>query len=42
VLVALWDGEPARGVGGTAEVVAAAQAGGIEIIVVPIRRSVAP
>ena len=39
VLIALWDGTDARGLGGTAEVVAAATAEGIETIVVPVRRS---
>jgi uncharacterized protein (DUF952 family) len=38
VLIALWDGEPARGVGGTAEVVVAAQDADIETIVVQVRR----
>jgi len=38
VLIALWDGEPARGLGGAAEVVTAALAGGVETIVVPVRR----
>jgi uncharacterized protein (DUF952 family) len=42
VLVALWDGQPARGVGGTAEVVAAAEAAGVETIIVPVRRNVTP
>lgn len=42
VLVALWDGESARGTGGTAEVVATAEATGIETIVIPVRRGVAP
>lgn len=39
VLVALWDGAAGRGLGGTAEVVAAALAAGIETIVVPVRRA---
>lgn len=37
-LVALWDEAPARGLGGTAEVVAAALAADLETIVVPVRR----
>lgn len=41
VLIALWDGQPARGRGGTAEVVAAAQDAGLETIVVPVGREVA-
>jgi len=32
VLIALWDGEPARGVGGTAEVVAHALSSGVPVI----------
>jgi len=32
VLVAVWNGEPARGTGGTAEVVARAQAKGIPVV----------
>ncbi len=42
VLVALWDGQPARGVGGTADVVAAAEVAGLETIVVAVRRESAP
>ncbi|MFT3852289.1 MAG: DUF952 domain-containing protein [Ilumatobacteraceae bacterium] len=38
VLIALWDEQPARGLGGTAEVVAAALGAGIETIVVPVHR----
>lgn len=34
VLLALWDGEPARGVGGTGDVVEAARARGTEVVVV--------
>jgi hypothetical protein len=41
ILVALWDGEAARGLGGTAEVVAAAISEGIETIVVPVDRATA-
>ena len=36
VLVALWDGQPSRGVGGTEEVIATADAAGLETIVVPV------
>lgn len=35
VLVALWDGEPARGIGGTAEVVALALRRGVPVIHLP-------
>lgn len=38
VLVALWDGEPARGRGGSAEIVAAAERRGRDVIVVPVTR----
>lgn len=38
VLIAVWDGAPARGVGGTAEIVAAARASGREVMVVPVTR----
>jgi glutathione S-transferase len=41
-LIALWDGAPPRGTGGTAEVVAAAESAGIETIVIGVRRDVAP
>lgn len=34
ILVAVWDGEPARGVGGTADVVDYAKAAGREIVIV--------
>jgi hypothetical protein len=40
VLLALWDGEPGRGRGGTAEVVAAARAGGRRVEVVTVTRAV--
>jgi hypothetical protein len=40
VLIALWDGAPARGVGGTADVVAAARQAGREVVVVPVTRTV--
>jgi hypothetical protein len=33
-LVAVWDGQPARGYGGTADVVAAAAKGGVSVVVV--------
>lgn len=38
VLVALWDGAPSRGRGGTAEVVAEARRRGREVVVVPVTR----
>lgn len=38
LLVAVWDGEPARGHGGTAEVVAAARRLGREVVVIPVTR----
>lgn len=38
VLIAVWDGRPARGPGGTAEMVAAARAAGREVVVVPVTR----
>lgn len=34
VLVALWDGQPARGVGGTAQIIAQAKAMGLPVIVI--------
>ena len=39
VLLALWDGAPARGRGGTAEVVAAARAAGRRVEVVTVERA---
>jgi hypothetical protein len=43
VLIAIWDGAPARGRGGTAEIVAAARAAGREVMVIPVTRApVAP
>jgi hypothetical protein len=39
VLIALWDGEPARGTGGTAEIVAEARRRGMPIAWVKIARS---
>lgn len=39
VLLALWDGEPTRGQGGTADVVDVARRRGREVIVVPTRRT---
>jgi hypothetical protein len=39
VLVAMWDGEPGHGAGGTAEIVAAARAAGREVVVIPVRRT---
>jgi hypothetical protein len=38
VLVAVWDGEPVRGTGGTAEIIAAARAAGREVVVIPVTR----
>jgi hypothetical protein len=38
MLVAVWDGAPARGRGGTAELVEAAQARDVDVVVVPVRR----
>jgi hypothetical protein len=34
VLIAVWDGRPARGMGGTADVVAYARASGVETVIV--------
>ena len=39
VLVAVWDGEPPRGEGGTAEIVGAARAAGREVVVIPVTRA---
>lgn len=39
VLLALWDGEPARGRGGTAEIVAEARSRGVRVIEVPVERA---
>jgi hypothetical protein len=39
VLLALWDGAPSRGRGGTAEIVAFARERGREAVVVPVRRA---
>lgn len=41
VLIAVWDGAPARGPGGTAEIVAAARAAGREVAVIPVTRAAA-
>ena len=38
VLIAVWDGAPARGRGGTAQIVGEARALGIEVAVVPVTR----
>jgi len=38
VLIAVWDGEPARGKGGTAEVVAYARDSGRPVVVIPTNR----
>jgi hypothetical protein len=42
VLIAVWDGKPSRGRGGTSETVAAARSRGLEVIVVPVTRDDAP
>jgi hypothetical protein len=39
VLLALWDGEPSRGRGGTAEIVDEARRRGREVIVIPVERA---
>lgn len=39
LLLAVWDGEPARGPGGTAEIVAAARDAGTRVVVVPVTRA---
>jgi len=39
VLVAVWDGAPARGHGGTAEIVQAARTRGREVAVIPVTRA---
>lgn len=41
VLLALWDGEPARGRGGTADMVAHARRAGLPVRVVPVARAAA-
>jgi hypothetical protein len=38
VLVACWDGQPAQGQGGTAEVIEYARASGRPVVIVPVRR----
>jgi hypothetical protein len=38
VLIALWDGEPSRGRGGTAEIIDYARSKGRQVIVVPVVR----
>lgn len=38
VLIAVWDGEPSRGRGGTAEIVAAAGDRKLDVIVIPVTR----
>lgn len=40
VVLALWDGEPGRGRGGTAEVVATARARGLDVVVLTVTRAV--
>ncbi len=42
VLVAVWDGAPARGPGGTAEIVDEARRTGTSVVVVPVTRTVVP
>jgi hypothetical protein len=39
MLVAIWDGTPSRGLGGTAEVVALAQESGIPVRIVSAARA---
>jgi hypothetical protein len=39
VLIALWDGEPSRGRGGTAEIIDYARSKGRQVIVVPVVRA---
>ncbi len=39
LLIAVWDGAPARGRGGTAQIVAAARDRGVEVTVVPVTRT---
>jgi hypothetical protein len=39
VLLALWDGEPSRGRGGTAQMVDEARRLGREVVVIPVNRS---
>lgn len=41
VLIAVWDGEPARGRGGTAEIVDVARSAGTDVVVVPVTRAAA-
>jgi hypothetical protein len=38
VLLALWNGEPSRGQGGTAEIIDHARAGGCNVVILPVRR----
>ncbi len=42
MLIAVWDGKPSRGRGGTSEIVAAARSRGLDVIVVPVTRDDAP
>jgi hypothetical protein len=42
VLIAVWDGKPSRGRGGTAETIAAARSRGLDVMVVPVTRDDAP
>jgi hypothetical protein len=39
VLLALWDGQPSQGRGGTAEIVEHARRSGLEVVVIPTERS---
>ena len=39
VVLALWDGQPAAGRGGTAEIVAYAHDRGVRVVVVPVQRA---
>lgn len=40
VLLALWDGRPSQGRGGTAEIVEHARRSGLDVVVIPTRRAV--
>jgi len=42
VLIAVWDGAPSRGRGGTAEIVSTARSRGLDVIVIPVTRDDAP
>ena len=42
ILLALWDGQPSRGQGGTAEIVAEAERRGCRVVVIPVERPEVP